>query len=283
VNGSEENINSLRLRVEREKFRSSVTKQDQLEVPMHRKIVRSISVAFTSILCLLVVQQAALAGPPLLCHPFEIGNARSLPWAGSDWRGVDKNFKIERLVQDTLALLTPETPVMVRMETLRRASVYAVWSMNDYKVGYDPKDGAVANELLARLKSRIPGAGSQSDKKAAALAMFDYGYLVETYKQATYDPHASPVARLAGNIDGYGLIVKAIAQLGGSPEMEYAAALSCMGKKQEAGQNCYVAHLQKAADGAQEGSLLARNMLNYLKDRGKTIAELRANISTAKN
>jgi len=250
---------------------------------MHRKIVRSISLAATSILFLMVLQQAALAGPPLLCHPFEIGNARSLPWVGPDWRGVDKNFKIDRLVEDTVALLTPETPVMVRMETLRRATVYAVWSMNDYKVGYDVKDAAVANELLARLKARIPDARVKSDKKAAALAMFDYGYLVETYKQGGYDPHASQGAKLVADIDGYAMIVKAIAQIGGNPEMEYAAALSCMGKKREAGQNCYVAHLQKAADGAQEGSLLARNMLNYLRDRGKTIAELRANIATAKN
>ena len=250
---------------------------------MHRKIVRSISLTVTSILCLLVVQQTAFAGPPLLCHPFEIGNARSLPWVGPEWRGVDKNFKIDRLVGDTLALLTPETPVMIRMETLRRATVYAVWSLNDYKVAYTVKDAGVASELLASLKARIPDAGVKSDKKAAALAMFDYGYLVETYKQGGYDSQASKGAKLVADIDGYGLIVKAIAQIGGSPEMEYAAALSCMGKKREVGQNCYVAHLQKAADGAQEGSLLARNMLNYLRDRGKTIAELRANIATSKN
>jgi hypothetical protein len=246
---------------------------------MHRKMLRSISLAVTSVLCLLVVQQAAFAGPPLLCHPFEIGNARSLPWNGSEWRGVDKTYNINRLVEDTAGLLTPETPVLVRMETLRRATVYAVWSMNDYKVGYEVKDATVASQLLARLKGRIPDAGIKSDKKAAALAMFDYGYLVETYKQGSYDSQASRGAKLVADIDGYEFIVKAIAQLGVDPEMEYAAALSCMGRKREAGQAAYVAHLQKAADGAQEGSLLARNMLNYLRDRGKTIAELRANIA----
>jgi hypothetical protein len=250
---------------------------------MHRKVLRSISLATASILCLLVVQQAALAGPPLLCHPFEIGNARSLPWNGSaDWRDVQKNYNINRLVEDTVALLTPDTPVLVRMETLRRATVYAVWSMNDYKVGYSVKDATVAGELLARLKARIPGltdGGAKSDTRATALAMFDYGYLVESYKQAIYDPHASAGARLASDIDGYGLIVKSIAMRGSDPEMEYAAALSCMGKKREAGQEAYVAHLQRALAGAQEGSLLARNILNYFRDRGKTIAELRANIA----
>ena len=246
---------------------------------MHRKVLRSISLTVASILCLLVVQQAALAGPPLLCHPFQIGNARSLPWSGSEWRGVDKSYAINRLVGDTVALLTPETPVMVRMETLRRATVYAVWSMNDHKVGYEVKDDKVAAELLARLKARITEADAKSDKRAAALAMFDYGYLVESYKQAIWDPHASPGAKLASSIDGYGFIVKSISMRGSDPEMEYAAALSCMGRKREAGQDAYVAHAQKELAGAQEGSLLARNMLNYFRDRGTTLAELRANIA----
>jgi len=246
---------------------------------MRRKMLRSISLTLTSILSLMILQQVALAGPPLLCHPFDINNARSLPWSGSEWRGVDKNYNINRLVEDTLGLLTAQTPVMVRMETLRRATVYSVWSLNDYKVGYSVKDASVATELLARLKARIPAAGVKSDKKAAALAMFDYGYLVETYKQGSYDSQASRGAKLVENIDGYGLIVKASAQIGSDPEMEYAAALSCMGRKKEAGQDAYVAHLQKALAGAQDGSLLARNILNYFRDRGKTIAELRANIA----
>jgi hypothetical protein len=52
---------------------------------MRGKLLRSISLTLTSILCLMVFQQVALAGPPLLCHPFEIGNARSLPWSGPGW------------------------------------------------------------------------------------------------------------------------------------------------------------------------------------------------------
>ena len=246
---------------------------------MHRKMLRSISLAVTSVLCLLVVHQAALAGPPLLCHPFEIGNARSLPWSGSEWRGVDKNYIISRLVADTLALLTPETPVLVRMETLRRATVYALLPTADITLASPIKDPVVARELLDRLKARIPEADAKSDKRAAALAMFDYGYLVESYKQAIWDPHASPGGRLASDIDGYGFIVKSIAMCGSDPEMEYAAALSCMGRKREAGQDAYVAHVQKALAGAPEGSLLARNILNYFRDRGKTIAELRVNIA----
>ena len=246
---------------------------------MHRKVLRSISLAVASILCLLVVQQAALAGPPLLCHPFEIGNARSLPWSGSEWRGVDKSYAVNRLTGDTVALLTPETPVIVRMETLRRATVYALLPTADITLNSPIKDPVVARELLARLKARITEPDTKSEKRVAALAMFDYGYLVESYKQAIWDPKALPGGKLASDIDGYGFIVKSISMRGSDPEMEYAAALSCMGRKREAGQDAYVAHVQKALAGAQEGSLLARHMLNYFRDRGTTLAELRANIA----
>jgi hypothetical protein len=244
---------------------------------MRRKMLRSISLTLTSILSLMVFHQAALAGPPLICHPFVIGNARSLPWSGSQWRDVDKKYDINRLVGDTLGLLTPETPVLVRMETIRRATVYAVWSMNDYKVGYAVKDDAVARELLSRLKARMPEPGVKSENKSTALAMFDYGYLVESYKQAG---DGSQGVNLTGGSDGYGLIVKAIALGGGDPEMELAAALACADRAHAA---AHIAHLQKAVAGAQEGSLLARNLLTHFRDRGKTIAELRANVATAKN
>lgn len=243
---------------------------------MRRKMLRSISLTLTSILCLMVFQQAALAGPPLICHPLDIGNARSLPFSGPAWSRVDQNYNVNRLVDDTLALLTPETPVLVRMETLRRATVYSVMPTADRTMTSPVKDATVATQLLRSLKERIPNPGIKSDKKTTALALFDYGYLVESYKQAG-DGSLGP--KLAQGIDGYGMIVQAIALGGGEPAMEYAAALSCMGRKKEAGQDAYVAHLQKALAGAEEGSLLARNILNYFRDRGKTIAELRASIA----
>ena len=32
------------------------------------------------------IARPAFAGPPLLCHPFDIGSAKSLPWSGvSGW------------------------------------------------------------------------------------------------------------------------------------------------------------------------------------------------------
>jgi hypothetical protein len=231
-------------------------------------------------LCLITFQQAALAGPPLICHSFEIGNARSLPWSGEQWRAINKTYNVNRLVEDTLGLLTPETPVLVRMETLRRATVYALMPVLDISVNPPARDAAVANELLTRLRSRVPEPGEKSDKKSAAIALFDYGYLIESYKQAG---NGSQGPKIAGGIDGHVLIVKAIAARGGDPEMELAAALACAGRRRESGRDAYIAHLQRSAAGAREGSLLARNLLAHFGNMGTTLAEIRANAGTAKN
>jgi hypothetical protein len=246
---------------------------------MRQKMYRSVSLTMSSILCLMAFNKAALAGPPLICHPFDIGSARSLPWSGPGWRDIDKSYNTSRLVVDTLALLTPETPVLVRMETLRRATVYGLMPSVDITVTSPVKDPIAASELLSNLKARLPEAGEKSVRTETALALFDYGYLIETYRQGG-DRSQGP--RLAGEVDGYEMIVKAISLRRGSSEMEFAAALASEGKRQ-AGRNVYVAHLHRSAEGAQNGSLLARNLLAHFGHMGKTLNELRSVTATAKN
>src|SRR5690242_15899291 len=84
----------------------------------------------------------ALAGPPLLCHPYEIGKAASLPMGGVHWKDLRSGYDLARVEADALALLGPETPVLVRMETLRRAAVYTM------------DDEAASLGLLRRLQAR---------------------------------------------------------------------------------------------------------------------------------
>jgi hypothetical protein len=80
---------------------------------------------FAIVLGVVAIATPALAGPPLLCHPYDIGSARSLPWNdAAGWTGTRADYKLENLVADTDALLTPSTPVVVRMK-LRRAAIYA--------------------------------------------------------------------------------------------------------------------------------------------------------------
>src|SRR5580765_1942288 len=88
----------------------------------------------------LVLATPALAGPPLLCFPFETGGAKTLPMKGGDWKSVDPKYDVSHLTADTLALLTPAAPVVARMETIRRATIYA---------STHPQ---IANDLLAALQ-----------------------------------------------------------------------------------------------------------------------------------
>src|SRR6185436_1634550 len=108
-----------------------------------------------------VSQKVVLAGPPLLCFPFEIGNEKSLPWEGSTWRATKADYDINHLVDDTVALLSNEKPIIARMETLRRATIYA---MNDKQI---------ASQLYSRLMER----SSNTKVPNLSLALFDVGYL----------------------------------------------------------------------------------------------------------
>ena len=127
-----------------------------------------VSLALALVLTVLA-PAAVLAGPPLICHPVEIGSSRSLPWGdGPGWNSPNPAYDRSHLVADTLALLTPATPVRVRMETLRRATVYVM------------RDPVRGRQLLAHLEERAATEGSNGH----GLALFDAGYLIETYKQA---------------------------------------------------------------------------------------------------
>jgi hypothetical protein len=138
----------------------------------------------------LFTARPAFAGPPLLCFPFDIGSAKTLPMGTGSWKTVDTKYNVSHLVDDTLALLTPDTPVLVRMETLRRATIYA---------STHPE---IAAALLDALRTRAAKADAH-----AALTVFDFGYLVETYRQGTY-MFSAPVAGI-DRVDGYQLVLKA--------------------------------------------------------------------------
>ena len=78
-------------------------------------------------LTLIVLAGAALAGPPMICHTYSIGNDTSLPWGAdkNSWSNTDPQYDVENLAADTLKLLDSGKPLLTRMETLRRAAVYS--------------------------------------------------------------------------------------------------------------------------------------------------------------
>jgi len=191
----------------------------------------------------------AHAGPPLICHPIEIGPARSLPSVDLNYQKGIGGYELKNLTRDTLAILDANTPVLVRMETLRRATLYA------------RQDSQVAKELLTRLHAR---AANSDSGNLSALAWFDAGYLAEAYKQWIGKGESNP----ASGIDGYGWVMKAISLRGSDPEMEFAAALITLnGPERE-----HSDHVEKAMAGAKTDPLLARNLASNFNHQ--TIAGL---------
>ena len=214
---------------------------------------RYISVATQNsmkILAVIVLLAAPVfAGPPLVCHPIIIGSARSLPWTSTTWNlSGDESYDVNHLISDTLALLRPDTPVLVRMETIRRAALYS------------QKNAAVARELLAGLAAR-----ATSDERDA-LAAFDYGYLIETYRQLEMTFRMSRGGKNRGDwvnpaegLDGYALVKQAISMRGSDAEIEFAAALiTTENSKQD-----YQGHAAKAKAGMKQDRLLAENVASH--------------------
>lgn len=234
---------------------------------MHNTRFHSLKSRLVVLVAFLILGGTLQAGPPLICHRFEIGDAKSLPWTGAqDWNSPKMGYDTGNLVQDLLALLSSDAPVIVRMETLRRAAIYSA------------KDERVAQELLSRLMARALNAGAAG--KSEALAWFDAGYLVETYKQAKwmYEKQSSWLSKekLMEGMNGYAWVTKALRLGGDDAAMEFAASLMKEGTWPNE-------HFQRAVAGAAEGSLLARNLVKHFGDQAKTFAELQAKYGRARN
>jgi hypothetical protein len=199
---------------------------------MHR-ISRPALVA-ALLLVAIVGIRPALAGAPLVCHPFDIGSARSLPIAQIGFGAPDRKYDVSHLVSDTIDLLAPRTPVIVRMETIRRATLYAQ--------AYPAQAIALFDALHQRAGVNSPDGPN---------AVFDFGYLVETYRQAG--------VKVGNDVDGYVWIQKAIA-LTNDPQMEFAAAIITAWPKR----STHPDHVRKATAAAPTDQLLNRNLSDHV-------------------
>ncbi len=235
---------------------------------MNRMLRSRSRIALSLCAALTLFAVAVLAGPPLLCWPFDIGGAKSLPFIGDNWRSADPSYNIQNLPADTLAILQPNTPIIVRMETIRRATVYA---------SYVAKDNEIASRLLQRIEARMHDA--EKSGKPDALALFDLGYLLETYKQTGHRENS--IASLSQGRDGYELMAKAIQLRGSDAEMEFAAAVVRCDTRDATKTAQMKTHVKQSLAGAKEGSLLAKNLVTHaqlLQLNGKSVGELRAEL-----
>jgi hypothetical protein len=184
-------------------------------------------------------------------------------WISHNWNlSGGENYDLKNLVRDTLEILGPNTPVLVRMETIRRATLYA------------RTDPIAAKELLAKLYARATAA--ESSGHPDVLAWFDVGYLAETYKQwigQNWMRVSKDEQNPAAGVDGYAFVKKAISLRGSDPQMDFAAALITLSGPQ----NEHRQHAQKAIAGAKRDSLLAQNLAShFIGPQTETMSEMLA-------
>lgn len=184
------------------------------------------------------------AGQPLICHPYAIGSAPCLPGAVDGPKGTDPAYDRSRLTADTLALLTPSQPILVRMETLRRAAIYATADLRGWARGsrYTADDQRTARDLLVALERRLQTATGAD----LALALFDAGFFAETLRQTGLDP----------SLDGYRRIVAAAEMRNGDAEIEFALALATAYPQRPE----HAGHVARARFGSSKNPLLVQNL-----------------------
>lgn len=217
---------------------------------------------FAAVLSLSFMAATALAGPPLICHSFDIGDAKSLPWVSHDWNlGGSEKYDTSKLAADTIAILDSSQVTLVHMETLRRATLYA------------RKDRVAAKELITRLIARAGATKAATPSQPDTLAIFDAGYLAEAYKQWLGQDNP------AQKFDGYEMAQLALQRRGNDPQMEFAAALIAVDKPAVNAQD----HAQKAIAGAKDDPLLARNLsARFLGAQSETLAAMISHTKMAK-
>ena len=189
------------------------------------------------------VATPALAGPPLICHPFETAGGKLIAWgSGPGWNTPDRSYDLNKLVADTDTILAPDAPILTRMENMRRATIYAM------------RDPVIAQQLLKTAMARA--LSTTTDGRA----WFDAGYLIESYKQAVHlredrNPELRAWAAVDETlrVDGYNWVKKSMAMSAPSAEMEFAASLMTQGSVASA-------HRAKAIAAAPKNSLVAKNL-----------------------
>lgn len=127
-----------------------------------------------------------LLGPPAVCHPFAIGDARSLPWK-SDAFGFDPEFPLDKLNPELATLLDHQEDTLVQLESIRRAVVYAVGFGRTKELSLD-KRKLHTEMLISMLRARVldsvrEGAGEE----AQARAWFHLGYALAAVDQLDWD------------------------------------------------------------------------------------------------
>jgi len=196
-------------------------------------------------LSVLLTATVAVAGPPMICHPVEVGNAECLPW-GSNPFEKSSRFRTSDIVEATVKVLDGSSSPLVHMETLRRATLYC------------DGDTRVATRLIATLMARALDAEIAGGNDAA-LALLDAGYLAQCYDQFNV-PTGLPVGSDDG-IVGYAWVQRSLELNPDDAEFEFAAAMVTA----RGGGSRHDRHVARVRKLAAPDSLVSRNLKVHAK------------------
>ena len=194
------------------------------------------STRFTALAAALLCCHAAPAGPPMICHAIDIGNAPSLPLQSGA-------VAVERLPAETLAILEGTDDALVHMETLRRAAIST------------DKDRDLATTMMATLMARALDA--EAVGRPDALAWFDAGYLAQCYHQLGL--RLQPECGSAGKIVGYAWVRRAVELSPDDAGLQFGAAMvTALYRTRQ-----HDEHTARARALADAGSAVARNLEHH--------------------
>ncbi len=206
-----------------------------------------------------VLATAALAGPPIICHPIACEESKSLPY-GDGAFDYSKSYRKSRLVGDTVKYLDGSECALYHMETIRRAAVYV------------RGDEALGSELLGALTMRVLDA--EASGKPSALAWMDAAFLVACFNETRLmREYRQDVGK---GIDAYAWAKKAVDADPDNAAIQFAAALVTHPAMTRGAESRYKQHVSGAAVGAEKGSLLEKNLAGHIKQFGSSIEEVRA-------
>jgi hypothetical protein len=235
-----------------------------------KRIARiSLTAAAPLLVSLLLNVVNVVAGPPLLCHPIEIGDATSLPWGDGTWQNEKIELTDADFVAQTLAILSTDAMVLTRMETIRRAAIHAA-----------ERPKAAAN-LMSAVRLRV-----SNDDTPVAMHHFDLGYIMAAYEQMNIVTEHNATGITGGHrsslsvpegLNAYDLLEKAAKMAPRDAAIEFALALVTLSPSRAA----HKKHLQNAISGAPEGSLLATNLVRRFGQDGQSLSTLKSSFGMA--
>ena len=210
---------------------------------------------FRSVRVLFATVSPALAGPPPALHPFDIGSARSLPWDGAKLVAGKGDYKLQNLVA------TPRP-----------------CSLRHY--GHRPDESCARRAVQPRRQGRGESAhvAHLARQRSSMTALFDAGYLTETYKQIAmlrgereFAKRADTIAAALGKADGLAMLNQAITMRPDDASLQFAAALVAA----TADRTAYRTHADKARKGLAQDALLAKNINSDVRGDPRAVAELK--------